>query len=59
MSNDCLPCTWIKAFPAIVTMCLLSTVGNDPVHGMLELADIGTSSTYRELKAVIVVLQLR
>ena len=27
------------------------------MHGMLELADIGTSSTYRELKAVIVVLQ--
>ena len=32
MSNDCLQCTWIKAFPAIVTMCLLATVGNDPVH---------------------------
>ena len=38
-------------------MCLLATVGNDPLHGMHELADIGTSSTYRKRKVVIVVLQ--
>ena len=57
MSNDCLQCTSIKAFPAIATMCLLATAGNDPVHGLLELADIGTSSTYRKLKAVIVIFQ--
>jgi len=35
----------------------LPTLDGDPVRGMFEPADINTSSTYRELKAVFYVLQ--
>ena len=35
----------------------LATLDGDPVRGMFEPADINTSSTYRELKAVFYILQ--